>query len=589
MGEQVRQMVEAPIGQGLDQKTDARKAPLGTLVAGENFVIAKGGRLDKRWGHTSMSKALVGGGSLAAGARLATYSDELCLFNGDRIYTYSPALTAWASRDKVSQALAIVRAVYAEQDGTSANAPNDVDVAYGSGLVVFTWRVTTSVFSLVVDEVTGAIVMPRTQVNTTAADYSLVVVASTRVVCVYANRVNGVIYGAALDLTAPTAWTAEASLRSDYNTVAGSSCFDITATSDGRVTIAYTNNSGVAGTSVTLVKYLSTLVVDVAATQIDGASILIQAIAVYSGTTLWVATGQTTGVSGDTKISGWSPTTFASTVARSTAWNGSTTPLTNGRLGLVEISATQVVLVGDSLSNGINGRIRSRTYTTSATFTSAVTRQSYWVQLLSRPFTYGGEAYALAFAHSTAGGSHFLLDLMGTSTSAVATTLRPVATVEPRQCPSPGSTAIRTTSCLAHAPSITASRFIAPGALGSQLWVAGNGRASNASRVRGMQFDMASAHRWQAAEMGRTLSLGGGVPSYFDGRVVGEHAFLTFPDVTYITAAGGAGVALGAGAYTYRLCYAFRDAKGQVHRSAPSTAYTVTRAASRSTSPSSRA
>ncbi len=581
MGEPVRQMVEAPIGMGLDQKTDPRKAPLGTLVAGENFVIAKGGRLDKRWGHTSMSKALLSG-SMTEGFRLATSQSELCLFGGDRVYSYAPALTAWMNVDDVPLPVATVRPAYSEQDGVSTSAPNDVDVAYGNGLLVYTWRIGQNVFSLVVDEVTGALVMPRTQVNVGSSAIDSVQVSlasSTRIVCIYSDRVGGTIYGRSLDLTAPTAWGSEVTIAADFKTTATVACWDIAKTTDGRVTLAYTNNTGVATTSVTLIKLLATLATDVGPTQVNMTTDTIRALAVYSGTTLWVAVGETSAGGGDTYVQGFGPTSLASTVAIGTAWNSASGALSHAHLGLVEISATQVVVVGDSLTQGTTGRIRSRTYTTGAAFTSPVTRANPGVQLISRPFVYAGKAYALAFLESSIGGTHFLLDLVGESTDTNTTTFRPVATVEPRQCPATGLVRFGFANGhngLAHIPSITSTRFITVGATGQQLVFAGVGLAPNSSRIRGMQFDMASTNRWMPAEMGHSLSISGGVPSTFDGRIVAEQAFLQFPNVTYVIGAGAAGIDLGAGAYQYKFCYAFRDAKGQTHRSAPSTAYSVT-------------
>ena len=93
-----------------------------------------------------------------------------------------------------------------------------------------------------------------------------------------------------------------------------------------------------------------------------------------------------------------------------------------------------------------------------------------------------------------------------------------------------------------------------------------------------LTFDTAHQHRYQFAELGPNILIGGGFAQAFDGQSVFEHGFHVFPEAS--AADTGAG-ALGAGNYSYKVIYEWLDAQGNAHRSAPSIAATVTTGASR--------
>ena len=80
--------------------------------------------------------------------------------------------------------------------------------------------------------------------------------------------------------------------------------------------------------------------------------------------------------------------------------------------------------------------------------------------------------------------------------------------------------------------------------------------------------------RLDAQDLGAELHISGGVPFVFDSQIANEDNFFYFPEWTYASL-GYSGSPLGGAVWTgsYAVCYAFTDAAGLVHRSAP--AYTA--------------
>lgn len=73
----------------------------------------------------------------------------------------------------------------------------------------------------------------------------------------------------------------------------------------------------------------------------------------------------------------------------------------------------------------------------------------------------------------------------------------------------------------------------------------------------------------QGVEVGRTLLLGGGSPAVFDGYQLVENGYAWAPEILAI-ADLGVGETIDAGDLSYCVTYEWRDAQGQLHRSAPS-------------------
>jgi hypothetical protein len=102
------QVVEAPIGPGLDEKTHPSKVELGKLLRGENFVFNKNGTLSKRYGSQAVSSALLGSGSLPNIELISTREDEIVAVSHNQIASRSVEYDRWMIKDDVSECFGLL-------------------------------------------------------------------------------------------------------------------------------------------------------------------------------------------------------------------------------------------------------------------------------------------------------------------------------------------------------------------------------------------------------------------------------------------------------------------------------------------------
>ncbi len=99
--------------------------------------------------------------------------------------------------------------------------------------------------------------------------------------------------------------------------------------------------------------------------------------------------------------------------------------------------------------------------------------------------------------------------------------------------------------------------------------------------VKGLSFssiDFTKSDSFLAEELGENLHIAGGFLSIYDSQDIVEHGFHLFSE--NVSAAVASGGSLTAGVYQYRVIYVTTDARGQIHRSAPSVAVSATTASS---------
>ena len=81
------------------------------------------------------------------------------------------------------------------------------------------------------------------------------------------------------------------------------------------------------------------------------------------------------------------------------------------------------------------------------------------------------------------------------------------------------------------------------------------------------RLDFASDQNYQNAELGQNMAIATGCPSAFDGARCFEMGFPYYPHINTISD-HGSGSGLGTGLYSYIATYEWRDARGQLHKSA---------------------
>lgn len=90
------------------------------------------------------------------------------------------------------------------------------------------------------------------------------------------------------------------------------------------------------------------------------------------------------------------------------------------------------------------------------------------------------------------------------------------------------------------------------------------------------KIDFEGVNTYSSANLNKNLSITGGVLNSFDGDSVVEQGFNLFPEGVAVTGTSTSGGFMSDGVYQYSCIYKWIDAKGNIHRSAPSVAFSNT-------------
>ena len=100
--------------------------------------------------------------------------------------------------------------------------------------------------------------------------------------------------------------------------------------------------------------------------------------------------------------------------------------------------------------------------------------------------------------------------------------------------------------------------------------------------VSNVTIDFTSVERFEAAELGGNLHIGGGFVSMYDSQQIVELGYHLYPE-NISAAVNNSSGSLAAGTYLYQVIWKWIDAKGQDHRSSPSVAVSATTSGGSST------
>jgi hypothetical protein len=100
--------------------------------------------------------------------------------------------------------------------------------------------------------------------------------------------------------------------------------------------------------------------------------------------------------------------------------------------------------------------------------------------------------------------------------------------------------------------------------------------------VSEIEMDFTSVERFEAAELGGNLHVGGGFVSMYDSQQIVELNYHLYPENISASVNNSSG-SLAAGTYLFSVIWFWTDAKGQDHRSAPSVALSATTSGGSST------
>lgn len=548
-------LVPIDLSGSIDTKTDQKLVLPSNLVELENGVFTRGSTITKRYGYDALGTEVLDGTALPTGEALTSLEDELLVFGSNKLYSYASGLTKWVDRGGFRSVDATSQDLIRNENEQSA-----VDSAESNGIILYAWEDTSGgIRASVVDSGNDVIILEDVQV-TSSGTLPRCVAQGKNLTVIYVDTVSGsVIKSRQVNTDNPQAFDSANSIASDIST--GNSIFDVHAydSTDGSAVLAYADNS-----STTKVCYVTSSGVQGALANGFPNIVTIStepedAISIYAdkgtATDIYVAMSKNSDSSGlkiyrlDTDLS-------------TTANTASSDATEIKRIGMVYNSAGNLdVYYEHSAAATYNHKLNLRVYNTTSNTTGSASVVMRSVGLVSRPFLYSGTTYIFVLHESSLQPTFFLIDSSGLvlgkykQSLAGALSTRPVPT---------------------SFTNITSGIFELPVQVTTRL----ESRDDDVYGLKGLariKADFVGGRTFLNKELGQVLAIGGGFLSSYDSQVIDELGFHIFPEnVSSSTATSGGSLA--DGTYGYKCIYVYTDAKGHIHRSAPSVA--VTQAAS---------
>ncbi len=556
---------------GLNEGGDPKNLPPGTMLRAENVQMDKERRLHKRRGLQGLSKTATSGSNIASGKRLLSSGDDLSVTDGETLWTYAEALAKWVPVDRPPSWGVTKRPLV---DTTRSTTGADIAI---SGDLLVTLYVSAGIFVKVESVSTGAVVFPPTAVVTPVSTDCYPRVLISGGVAYLFSSTGTAVQVAKLNLTTLALTT---SVNLFTNATALHPVFDaVIGTPTAGVPTLYVAYELAAGTNRTRIASFTLSTLAAVATLDSLGTGLTCACIVFSTTAQRIGLIYSSRTSTSTKIS-----TCTTALASQVGPTQVEASIADSAF-IVEFDAsywfigwTRNSLAGDGSDAD---RLKTLKYgMASHTMDATIRKTTYGVTSITKPWNTGGRWFiaaaiwvhtdALPALQPVAQPSTVVLELETTASlsGALDSTHPHVATLE------------NYTGWFSTDPYNSARGGQSQTALDGD----GNVWVPAAYRDRepiGYTLELAVPTGWNVfrlaasggdtfatASLGLSTLIAGGAPAWNDGAHVMPYGFAHQPVI--LGAVATAGGAMVAGSYSYVATYAWRDARGVLHRSAPS-------------------
>lgn len=550
-----KRLVPVQFGGGINTKIDPKQLPAGELLDLKNGQFTKQGEIVKRFGYDILNKTIEGGGQITQGVELATYKNELVLFDGNNIYSYLPSTGNWSNRGTAISVITEDKNILK----TSAAQQINPDMAFLNNIEVYAWEDSRGgVRYSTVDTTTGAFAVSDRLLNIQAQQPKCVTFQN-QVFIIYSDGISNLFYQT-INPFNPTVISAQVSLISDgYNGLNGFP-FDATVVSN-HLFIGYIGTSPKSG-SIN-VFYLDDAFKKSALTTVE----------TLGGRAINNGFHGSINVVGDQANNCWISwgNGVAVRIARNNFINLNTLPSTlvdsgdcRALTGIQAPDGTSLLLHYElHAALPYNEQVRYNTISFTGVPDTIKTISS--VGLASKAWTYLGNTYINTAYQSTLQATDF------TFLTAQGTTVLSNPTIIAKETPGVGGGLITNGMCPETA-TISAGVFKFANNNAGKL-ISEAKTLFSILGVNSTKLVFTPSNNFINAIQSNTLIIVGGILQGYDGISVTELGFHLYPE-NIIATAGGSG-SLSAGTYQYMVEFEWTDNGGQIYRSAPSTPISV--------------
>jgi hypothetical protein len=540
----------ARLGGDVDPKSGA-KGQCELLENTQSRRLEDGGvEIEKRPGTPSLSTSVDAGGSVTAGAKLATLGTELVMTDGHRLYSYQGAGGKWREKGRCCSLSAVRAPIDGLPSVASGTLNMNTDGAYANGVNVFVGTPDTgNVEFFVQDANTGNILyrISRSGIR------GKVVAVGNKLFLFRFSSIDGIVVQSLDTTVTPLVFGADSIIVAAAS-VNANQWFDVTVdTANSRMIVAYENAT--PGTSFVIWNTNMTVGASANYNTRDPNRCLGWLHHDYSDGNAYLAIG--TSASGVRCLT-LSTTTLA--VGTDTQLDAAVVTARNV-VGFVR-SGVRNVWYEIPASPTENTRI--------AAWNGAVGQIIRSVGLASKMFKIGSYYYVAVAYDSSTQKSLFLLEYDPASSLVGAGSMTGGVSVVGYLLAGDAGGLTPSASCLG-LPALTSS---------TTAVLAGTGRIPTAGSVQytveGFGLNFGDSLLGPPVSHNGVLHIPGAAAKVYDGAAVFEEGFFVFPEQPVTLVPSGGGSMTAGGIYQYVHVFSRLDKSGRLWRSAPGPAKTVT-------------
>lgn len=552
---------------GVDTKTDPFQIVAGNLLTLENGIFNNIGALNKRSGFDTLSNAISGGSSFIASAQaLATFEDELLLFDGTYMYSYIEETEEWAEKgvaiSVITSSSVIVKDISSQQLNPDYNISHNIEV--------YAWEDSRGgVWYLVKDYSTGNIVVNATQIGSSSSYVKPKIIVFNNLFYIFYSDGNQTLYYNIINPFNPSILSSQNTfITTGYAGLTSGFGFDfiVNKTTNTLYFAALQTISGTPG--IYIQSYNTALILQNQTNILNGISgqYSVVAINLDSDQNVWVAWGDS--------VEAWvSAMNSNLQLYFELTFLGSSTPY---NITIIESTTPTVMTIAIENYNSISPtyqtiNIVSCNLSGSPTFIGTI----YGVGLASKAFNVNGNICINTAFQSPLQSTYFTIRLNST----------PFQVID-KISPATGG-GLRTNFTISQCPTIATDTVKFANSIKGQL-ISEAGTLFTLLGVNASTLDFASPNIFLNISEAESLLFVGGISQIYDGTTnIVEQNFHYYPEIpanwvgtslqsSYVVPGIESGGEMTAGGqYQYAFTYEWGDNQGNIHQSTPSPAYTT--------------
>lgn len=531
-----KQKIALPLSLGIDTKSDDKQQPIGTLKSLENAVFDEPGKLKKRNGNDKIDLKDVDNNSITNTESISKYKKELILFNKTSMYSYSSVIQKWSNKGASFSAVPNSTQIVRTKDEQTT-----LDSVHAGGLNVFVYKDAAGVQLSITDNETKAFLVNKQLISASAINPK--VINRNNTIYIFYTESNVLKYKSFNIYTFNTISAATTIVT------AQDSVYDVQLVDD-RIHMVY-NSTTASGT----LTFRSLKIDDVltSATEVAGeyASVAVS-LATDSSSRILCAYYDAT----DVKVVAFNYSLGAKLISET-----SIETIANVKNVTIVESSTGNYTVAYEVSSAstYNYLIKKNTIDTAASVgTASIVLRS--TGLASKLWTHDSIIYFTAIHNNTLQSTLFVSDIDGNLISKIS--------------PNTAGDLIATGGLPRISP-INDSQYLLTSQVKGRL-SQDNGTFFSILGVNSTVLNFNPASKFKTKNLGENLHISGGFLKMYDGATITEHSFHLYPEGVSAGSTSVSGGVLSDGTYGYKALYAWTDAQGIIHRSAPSLALSIT-------------